>query len=127
VVLQLDLMALDPLRVRLPEALELVVRPGLVGREADAVERQDLGADRKSTRLNSSHVSSSYAVFCLKKKNRIRAGPPISDLLALTGRHGGRLGLPGAVRTHHTRPGLGGRLDRRCADLRFAASHLPAS
>src|SRR5207253_10828065 len=26
-------------------------------------------ADRKSTRLNSSHVASSYAVFCLKKKN----------------------------------------------------------
>src|SRR5699024_12179941 len=25
--------------------------------------------DRKSTRLNSSHVSNSYAVFCLKKKN----------------------------------------------------------
>src|SRR5437868_203072 len=32
----------------------------------------DLGLDRKSTRLNSSHVSSSYAVVCLKKKsNRI--------------------------------------------------------
>src|SRR6266508_487675 len=34
----------------------------------------DLGAgprrsDRKSTRLNSSHVAISYAVFCLKKKN----------------------------------------------------------
>src|SRR5690606_2372242 len=27
------------------------------------------GKDRKSTRLNSSHVKSSYAVFCLKKKN----------------------------------------------------------
>src|SRR5699024_12812075 len=27
-----------------------------------------LGEDRKSTRLNSSHVSISYAVFCLKKK-----------------------------------------------------------
>src|SRR6202046_5907940 len=27
------------------------------------------GRDRKSTRLNSSHVSISYAVFCLKKKN----------------------------------------------------------
>src|SRR5207249_6965543 len=27
------------------------------------------GRDRKSTRLNSSHVSTSYAVFCLKKKN----------------------------------------------------------
>src|SRR5690606_39559009 len=26
------------------------------------------GADRKSTRLNSSHVKTSYAVFCLKKK-----------------------------------------------------------
>src|SRR5699024_12775850 len=26
--------------------------------------------DRKSTRLNSSHVSTSYAVFCLKKKKR---------------------------------------------------------
>src|SRR5207249_10540979 len=28
--------------------------------------------DRKSTRLNSSHVSISYAVFCLKKKKAIR-------------------------------------------------------
>src|SRR3989442_8233545 len=27
--------------------------------------------DRKSTRLNSSHVRISYAVFCLKKKNKI--------------------------------------------------------
>src|SRR5699024_12297991 len=29
---------------------------------------QFIGLDRKSTRLNSSHVSISYAVFCLKKK-----------------------------------------------------------
>src|SRR5438067_2777417 len=29
--------------------------------------------DRKSTRLNSSHVSISYAVFCLKKKIKITA------------------------------------------------------
>src|SRR5690606_39856677 len=28
------------------------------------------GKDRKSTRLNSSHVKISYAVFCLKKKTR---------------------------------------------------------
>src|SRR5258707_5691965 len=28
-----------------------------------------LTADRKSTRLNSSHANISYAVFCLKKKN----------------------------------------------------------
>src|SRR3712207_6886190 len=30
------------------------------------------GRDRKSTRLNSSHANISYAVFCLKKKNRKR-------------------------------------------------------
>src|SRR5947209_15534087 len=29
--------------------------------------------DRKSTRLNSSHANISYAVFCLKKKNRMQA------------------------------------------------------
>src|SRR3712207_7133067 len=33
-------------------------------------ERLRPGADRKSTRLNSSHANISYAVFCLKKKNR---------------------------------------------------------
>src|SRR3712207_7844887 len=30
---------------------------------------QPAGADRKSTRLNSSHANISYAVFCLKKKH----------------------------------------------------------
>src|SRR5438874_7938720 len=30
------------------------------------------GPDRKSTRLNSSHVEISYAVFCLKKKKKIK-------------------------------------------------------
>src|SRR5690349_22543807 len=33
-----------------------------------AVGHSRLHEDRKSTRLNSSHVESSYAVFCLKKK-----------------------------------------------------------
>src|SRR5690348_17467265 len=33
-------------------------------------EREGQTLDRKSTRLNSSHPSSSYAVFCLKKKPR---------------------------------------------------------
>mgnify|MGYP000515274402 CR=1 FL=1 len=31
---------------------------------------EQVDADRKSTRLNSSHVSISYAVFCLKKKKK---------------------------------------------------------
>src|SRR5690625_6561108 len=30
----------------------------------------DVSLDRKSTRLNSSHVATSYAVFCLKKKRK---------------------------------------------------------
>src|SRR5690606_41233647 len=35
---------------------------------ADALRRRATQPDRKSTRLNSSHVKISYAVFCLKKK-----------------------------------------------------------
>src|SRR6266511_5998608 len=43
------------------------------GRAARLGGRGDrpLQADRKSTRLNSSHVKISYAVFCLKKKKKI--------------------------------------------------------
>src|SRR3712207_7772038 len=38
----------------------------------------DPGADRKSTRLNSSHANISYAVFCLKKyKRRRRLDDPV--------------------------------------------------
>src|SRR3989442_7511280 len=41
------------------------------GHPAPAVEDEEMPhlGDRKSTRLNSSHVRISYAVFCLKKKN----------------------------------------------------------
>src|SRR2546430_13544223 len=52
-------------------------RPTIVARVLDAKSGVDPlsltiaynGADRKSTRLNSSHSQISYAVFCLKKKN----------------------------------------------------------
>src|SRR5207249_11616482 len=47
---------------RRPDAVGL----GFVARR----EAKAYGIDRKSTRLNSSHVSISYAVFCLKKKNK---------------------------------------------------------
>src|SRR5439155_22257741 len=76
---------------RPPNRLDLAGQPQLVARpddplEADVVdarEQRELAAilllgehrdraglckDRKSTRLNSSHVATSYAVFCLKKK-----------------------------------------------------------
>src|SRR5258707_2574612 len=42
-------------------------RPAMSGASARA--RARYSADRKSTRLNSSHANISYAVFCLKKKN----------------------------------------------------------
>src|SRR5256885_8650017 len=59
----------------------LVVKPGIEQRLADSLETAtrvakglvkilyaDAAPDRKSTRLNSSHLVISYAVFCLKKK-----------------------------------------------------------
>src|SRR2546430_12991026 len=39
-------------------------------------ERGFKHADRKSTRLNSSHSQISYAVFCLKKKKQSSTAPP---------------------------------------------------
>src|SRR5439155_20167568 len=52
--------------------------------------------DRKSTRLNSSHVAISYAVFCLKKKNMGACEAVLKD------RHGGRHEVP--VRHQHAPP-----------------------
>src|SRR5207249_11474546 len=52
-----------------------------------------LARDRKSTRLNSSHVSISYAVFCLKKKKQNNSvGGAKSD--QEYERHGRRAGTP---------------------------------
>src|SRR5690349_22471063 len=41
------------------------------GARAAGAARARRAGDRKSTRLNSSHVEISYAVFCLKKKNHL--------------------------------------------------------
>src|SRR3712207_7396153 len=54
-------------------AIGTVVKPGrrvafAEGEVHDAAGRTGATADRKSTRLNSSHANISYAVFCLKKK-----------------------------------------------------------
>src|SRR6266536_2580154 len=49
-------------------------------RDRERLDRADpaglAAQDRKSTRLNSSHEWNSYAVFCLKKKNRGNHGVP---------------------------------------------------
>src|SRR5437773_7092921 len=44
-------------------------RPVMTQAEADQIAKARL--DRKSTRLNSSHITISYAVFCLKKKKKV--------------------------------------------------------
>src|SRR5690349_22729055 len=74
-----DLLSLPPRRSYDLDAEEFVPRRGA----ADLVQefrRHTLpeiihelsrGGDRKSTRLNSSHVEISYAVFCLKKKSHL--------------------------------------------------------
>src|SRR5437868_12762124 len=58
--------------VLVPRDLELQHRPR--GGELTAGPM----LDRKSTRLNSSHVSISYAVFCLKKKKKTKPGASLS-------------------------------------------------
>src|SRR5437660_12209517 len=45
-----------------------IITDGGMSRGGDVCKAQRL--DRKSTRLNSSHVAISYAVFCLKKKKK---------------------------------------------------------
>src|SRR5438477_7713075 len=67
---------LTPDSTDLIELIRAVPGPVLTEREAIAVilagkeptGGEPFGIDRKSTRLNSSHMSISYAVFCLKKK-----------------------------------------------------------
>src|SRR5207245_9969992 len=71
----------DALPIYLAEVHTKLVRRGVPAEEAweDATsliaetvpftaEQARIAGDRKSTRLNSSHGSTSYAVFCLKKK-----------------------------------------------------------
>src|SRR5699024_2460270 len=62
-------VALAEVRQDRDDGLALVLRLlCLLQRTPDGCTAGDTTQDRKSTRLNSSHVSISYAVFCLKKK-----------------------------------------------------------
>src|SRR5439155_20806007 len=73
----------QPITYKGPDGKQYVAVLAGVGGWAGAIVSGDLDArdptaalgfvnaiDRKSTRLNSSHVAISYAVFCLKKKKR---------------------------------------------------------
>src|SRR3712207_7386145 len=70
-------LVIGKLAIRRPVGLDQV--------EPEAVEQRPdhrpghAVTDRKSTRLNSSHANISYAVFCLKKKNK-RTHPPLTAI-----------------------------------------------
>src|SRR2546430_9375850 len=70
--------------------------PGPASKSGKIKERDRIVADRKSTRLNSSHSQISYAVFCLKKKKSTAA----------------RCALPISLRPHSFRSYTAARHDR---------------
>src|SRR5438309_8205520 len=86
-----DALPISPISIdsSTPEALEAAL-PAYVGKalvnsvtgEDEVLERLLPLVDRKSTRLNSSHSSISYAVFCLKKKKNILQNPNLRPTLS---------------------------------------------
>src|SRR5436305_5460232 len=73
-------------RGRRPDDRRLTVRSGQSAGDHPACSPDRArGPDRKSTRLNSSHVRISYAVFCLKKKKQISGIEPVVDLALVNG------------------------------------------
>src|SRR5256885_3757834 len=61
-----------------PEILNDLDHFNALVRQTHTPQMSAFNLDRKSTRLNSSHLVISYAVFCLKKKNRTTPSPPTS-------------------------------------------------
>src|SRR5690606_41947447 len=82
-------ISMDP-ATRLREVLPPAIAEQVLATIAQARDRQlpaaAVVADRKSTRLNSSHVKISYAVFCLKKKKQ-RCNRPESHSHEIVHRH----------------------------------------
>src|SRR5256885_3685749 len=73
------LLRADPLLRLLDQAADLL----LTSRPRRVIGSRCFGSDRKSTRLNSSHLVISYAVFCLKKKTQLPPPPqPATTILA---------------------------------------------
>src|ERR1035441_8320556 len=67
----IQVLRIRPYECHLPSRRSRV--PDCCGKSASSVPLPwSFPTDRKSTRLNSSHLGISYAVFCLKKKNKHR-------------------------------------------------------
>src|SRR5256885_10979598 len=70
----------SPPLFRSPDFIELRIPPQPTERKlVDVAVAAEHLEDRKSTRLNSSHLVISYAVFCLKKKKLIHPTPVPRD------------------------------------------------
>src|SRR5690554_1869057 len=59
-----------------------IVQIDSLNQRNQVLTQENLEQDRKSTRLNSSHVRISYAVFCLKKKVTIASRLDVTNLMA---------------------------------------------
>src|SRR5690242_21120096 len=70
----------DLLEIVSPETSHLLA---VVQSARDAFSDNRVSLDRKSTRLNSSHMSISYAVFCLKKKKKKQTITPLPTVHSL--------------------------------------------
>src|SRR5439155_16217593 len=74
-----DALPISNLDVAVGHPVAVVLQADVAGLVAAVVRvrrelaRRDALQDRKSTRLNSSHVAISYAVFCLKKKKKLNS------------------------------------------------------
>src|SRR5690242_21461329 len=66
--LQISTVDLIDLRAQIEIGVDQVIQPLVIALQE--------ALDRKSTRLNSSHMSISYAVFCLKKKKSATTSAP---------------------------------------------------
>src|SRR5690606_41193755 len=76
-----------------PAVIAVVLTAGVGAGPGIAVAGADELGDRKSTRLNSSHVKNSYAVFCWKKKS-VNIHPHTDKSLPIGGLYLGAI-LPG--------------------------------
>src|SRR5205814_8356969 len=80
-----------------------------------------LRLDRKSTRLNSSHLGISYAVFCLKKKNNITTTKkPFTPIVTP---NNNRHSLP----CSHKRTSSSFTISANCSSTRMKSKILPSS
>src|SRR5690242_19786904 len=99
-------------RFREPQFLNSVINAALEGIFHDIMAGQ-FRPDRKSTRLNSSHMSISYAVYCLKTKNPVVVEQQHVHLVEMDAVSGATVReqtgeLPMAAATHHTNSSMTG-------------------